>query len=400
MEPCLNSPAYPRSYRMSAGWTVFMLLFGVAAVAGGAYGAWYFFQPGSARDPLSGLVLAGVCALFLVFGLYVILWVLKGRVVLYPDRIEVYEALTRRTLSRDQILGRRSQQGRKSPGTIILVPREGLRNIKLALVYKMDEPFRRWIFSLPDLDAQDLKASREELLGPPGPARAERKRALAQARRVAGIFMFAGFAAFVWGFTYPRPYSLVIAVLALMPWLAIFITARSHGMFRLNDEKNVAHPNVAMVFIMPGFALAIRAMDFHLLEWKPALALSVAAGAALWMAAAAADPRLRRKPAIPLITFLFCMAYGYGLSTEANALLDRSSATVYRTVVLRKRVSTGRSTHYRLTLAAWGQQQTSSELSVPRSFYYSVLTGGPVCVMARPGALHVPWYVVSECQQP
>lgn len=98
-----------------------------------------------------------------------------------------------------------------------------------------------------------------------------------------------------------------VAVLVLLPWTAIFITAISHGFFRLDDEQRKTQ-NLAFALLMPGFALAIRAAeDFNLLVWKPAVALSLGLGAVLWIAGAAANTISRQKRARLIAMVLACV---------------------------------------------------------------------------------------------
>ena len=87
---------------------------------------------------------------------------------------------------------------------------------------------------------------------------AERKRALARAERISWILLLLSFVTFIWGWVFPRPYYLVIALLVLLPWAAVTITALSHGFFRLDDEQRKTQ-NLAFALLMPGFALAVRA---------------------------------------------------------------------------------------------------------------------------------------------
>jgi hypothetical protein len=111
-----------------------------------------------------------------------------------------------------------------------------------------------------------------------------------------------------------------------------------------------------------------------------------------------ADARLRQMRPRFFAVALACVAYGYGASTEANALLDRFPATVYHAKVLHKHISYHhRSSTYYLELTRWGHQP-SDDASIPRTLYESVQKGDSVCVLAHPGALHVPWYVVSDCR--
>lgn len=374
-----------------------MLLFGLAAAGGGAYGAWYFVLIDRVRNAQGAPVLAGVFVLIAIFGLYLIQAIPKYRVVLYAGRIEVYEFLKGRTLLRDDIVGRRVESTENSSDTIVLVPRDGQREVKIASIFRMDEVFWEWIETLPDLDAQDLQASKEEILGSRegSSARAERAESLARAQVFAKILTAATVAAALWNWFFPQAYSLT--VLAFLPWLAVLITARSEGLFRIIGEKNDAHPDMAVPFILPGFVLMLRSFDFHLLQLEPALVLSAGIGLVLWIAAAAADSFLRQKRSNLVFMLLFAAAYGYGASREANSLLDQSPATVYRTALADKHVSSGRYTTYYLALAPWGPDMEMGDVSVPRSFYQSVKTGDKVCVMVRPGALRIPWYAVRRC---
>ena len=397
----LNPADYPRTYRMSPRWMIFMLVFGLAALTGGAWGIWYFQLPGHARDPISALVLRAFMLFVAGFGSYVVLSAVKSRVVLYPDRLAVYDVLKTRTLERDQIRGRRFLDTQNSPGMFVLVPREGRPKIKIARVYVMDPPFVRWMESLPDLDSQDRKAAEQEILGPEAsPARQEREEALMRARRLCRLLFVLTYGALLWGWIDPKPYGLVITLLALLPWIGLRIVARSQGVVRLDAPRNDPHPNVAAAFIVPGLTLWLRAMlDFKLLSWKLSAFFTIAFALALLLAAVAADSSLRQKKIAVSFMALFALSYGFGLSTEANCLLDHSPADVYRTMILSKRISNGtKSTTFYLTLAPWGSRQDADNVRVSRSFYHSVQRGDSICVNARPGALRIPWYAVSNCQ--
>src|SRR3954453_11291038 len=97
---------------------------------------------------------------------------------------------------------------------------------------------------------------------------------------------------------------------------------RSHGLYRLDEERNDAHPNLAVPFIFPGFILALRAItDFEVVTWQRLGLIALAVGVLLLLLATIADPYTRRKP-VTLIALLFCsFMYGLGSGLEANALL-------------------------------------------------------------------------------
>jgi len=394
-----SSWEFPRTYRVSAGWTVFLVLGGLAATVGGAYGAWYFGVQNRDGSRTAAFFVLGIFLVFILFGLYAIVSALKARIVLYPDRIELHEVLNNRTLALHEIVGRRRVHNPNGPYTTVLLPRSGLRKIKLSDVYQSDEPLMNWISDLPDLDARDLQASREEILGGPhdDDTRRERKVSLAHAKRLSNWLMIVGFVAAFWGWFFPRPYTLVISVLILLPWLAVLIISLSHGMFRMDEQKNDAHPNVAILYMFPGFVLTMRALDFQLLGWKLVVVFTIVITFALWIVGVLADSSLWKKRLVLIVLFLLTGAYGYGACVEANCLLDGSTATIYSSRILGKHVSSGRSTTYYLRLAPWGPTQQEDDVSVSRAFYNSIRTGETVCLPVKRGALRISWFVVERC---
>lgn len=396
-----DMPPYPRVYRLAPGWAAFLLVFGTAAIVGGGAGVWYFATGHQARSPEAAMVLAGLCVLVIAFGVYVTLETLKSRVVLYADRIEVYDWLRARALRRDQILGRRLQQAQNAPASIVLVPRGQERKLTISNALRLDQDFRNWIESLPDLDAQERRASEEEILGGPenASARQERVEGLARAQRLAKRLTWATFALAAWAWFYPQPYWLAMTVLIVLPWAALVIAARSQGLFRIDQRKNDVHPSVAVAFFMPGLVLTLRVLtDIHPLAWKAALNLTLGACVVLCVAAAMIDASLRAKPLGLAVIFLLSLAYGYGGGMEADALLDHAPAALYSANVAGKHVSSGRSTTYHLRLAPWGPQDKDDDVIVSPAVYRAVRTGDSVCLALKPGALGVAWYVVDACR--
>jgi hypothetical protein len=339
--------------------------------------------------------------MFVLLSTALILSIFRSRVTLRVDRIELRGLVKTRTLLRDDILGRRLVRPHNSPPILVLVPRNvSQKQMKIGLIYNFDAAFQDWTAFLPDLDEQDLRANRQEIMSNPalGITPNDRTDALQRAQRFSRFLMALTFVAGAWAWIDPRPYRLVISLLGLLPWVAVVITARSAGLFRIDQKPNDPHPSVAIPFLLPGAVLMLRVIhDMNSVEWIGPFCLSIALAGFLTAAAIMSDRSLRSRVITGLLIFVFSMSYGYGAGMEANALLDRSAASVYAVRVTDKRESSGRSTTFYLNLAPWGPMHKGNKVSVSPRFYRSVKAGDTVCVALRPGALHLPWYIVSAC---
>jgi hypothetical protein len=141
----LSSADYPRTYCMSWGREALGLLGAFVAISIG------FSRFRSATADV-GPKVWGI--LFIIVGIISILRDLKYRVVLFADRIEVYNLASTQVLRRDEILGRRLVQFRGAR-SLRLMPQDGQRPLRVLLVLKTDSAFWDWMEPIPDLDAQD-----------------------------------------------------------------------------------------------------------------------------------------------------------------------------------------------------------------------------------------------------
>lgn len=377
----------------------FLGLGGIAVIAGGL-GTWYFGTGHEVHTLRQGILLAGIPFAFLVMGVYLILVALRSKVVLCGDRIEIHELTPVRVVKRDELAGWRLNT-QTAPPLIILIPkRPNARTIKLAKIFNVDPVFLDWMDSLKDLDTEDRRKSYQEIADDAdiGCTPDQRIEALENARHLAKWLSRLALAASAWGMFYPRPYDLMVLVLACLPWLAVSMPRRSKGIFRIDEYKNDAHPSVALLFLLPGMALCLRAvLDVQIVGWKESALLASVVGLSLWAVALWSDRSMKKKKSTCIAMFFFSLGYGYGAGIEANVLLDRSLPTTYKSRVIIKHISSGKYTDYKFQLAPTGPNQSISDVSVARDLYYSKNPGDLVCMDVRKGALLVNWYTVESC---
>jgi hypothetical protein len=176
-------------------------------------------------------------------------------------------------------------------------------------MWSTDSAWNAWFAAIPDVDAQAAKdfETAIDANADLGSTPAERQQQLARARSVARNAIWINGGLVIWAFFYPHPYELLIIVLGALPWVAILTAG---------------------------------------LVW--------------------AIPSVLEKLGTVVLTLTLLMAYGYGASALANAMLDHSSGSIYSTTVHGKHVSGGRIRTPTLRLG--------------------------------PGAFGIPWYGIAKCQ--
>jgi hypothetical protein len=396
-----DTAAFPRVYRPGGAWRILLLLISFLLGGFAAAGLWYF-GTGHEVQTLGGkLFLVGICALFVLLSTYLVAWMFLARLTLWADRIESRDLIRARTLYRRDILGRRIVEQHNAPSMLVLFPRSSsAKKMKISNIFRVDVVFMEWVGSLPDLDAEDELAARQDIMTNQelGITPDERLAAFDRGKRLSRLLGGTTFALGAWAWFYPMPYRLVISLLVLLPCVGLVIVARSNGLFRIDEKRNDPHPNVAMPVMLPGFVLMLRVIrDMNFLHWTGPLYVSAALAALLTVAAVMADRSLQSRRGIVILLFVLGMSYGFGAGMEGNALLDDSKPSVYPTQITEKRISSGRHQSHDLYLAHWGSKQDIDKVSVSRSFYESVRIGDTVCVSLHQGAFHVPWYIVQSC---
>lgn len=393
---------YPRTYR-AALW----LRLAVSAVGAAFFvmaGALAFLLGGQARSPgaLAGvaLLVIGVAA----FGAWMIAAMLRSKIVLTGDAVEVHGLIRVRRLAREGLAGRRVvslQYGQKMLVLSAKDPR--VRDFKISFSsLRTDAVWDAWIGALPDLDAQDAQALEAEVAANAelGQTPQERLARLGAAKKLANALNVTTYAVAAWGYIYPRPYALAVLALAVLPWIAILLVAKSSGLIRVDSRRGDPRPTLAIPVIIPGLVLLARAVtDVGVLDVERALIVAAMAAALLSWAAMTSDAAARARlwSAQLLLLLLLGCAYGYGAVVLGNSLLDSSPGENFRVGVLARHVSRGRNTSYHLTLDRWGPRTEPAEVRVTRDLYLQSPPGSTVCVHRGPGVLGISWYDVVGC---
>jgi hypothetical protein len=387
---------WPRVYRLRRGQRMFLGGVAVVAIAGGLLGAGAVLLDANAPRALALVPLA-----FTAVGGYLAAAVRVGRVVLYEDAIELVElGRGRRRVRKDEIAGRRLVRMQYGQAQLRLELRGGRKTVKAHWVHESDPVLEAWLASIPDLDAVERARAEAELLrsGTLGGSEAERARALGRARITARIVNGVAIAATLWGWIAPRPYLVVVATLAVLPLVGLALLVAGKGRYAFDARPAEPRPSLAATVLGPGLILGLRAiLDVHVLDVRPVLVGAAVGAVAVAAVLAATASDFRKWWLIALMTPLLGFHPGGALSL-GNAILDRGEPEVFRVAVRGKHISSGsKHTSHDLQLDPWGPVREPDTVDVGRRLYDAVAVGEEVCVLLRPGALGVRWYVVVRC---
>lgn len=397
----VDASMFPRAYRASTGNRIFLALVASANAVGGLLGMVYFGLGHELKSPGERLFLVLLSFLFVALGSYVLIYTFQSKVILHADRIEWHGVKSVRSLRRDDIAGWRIIRT-QYVSTLELRPRSpGIKKLKITLMLKRDEVFEAWFASLPNLDAQEQEESLARVVEDQRVAATpeERVQKLAKAKKIAAVLSWAAGIVSVWGWLYPRPYDLAIAILAIIPAIAVILLATGGGLYQMEGRRHDVRADLFLAFIVPAAVLALRSLwDFEFLAWLPVLKLAIAASMILTILVVGADRGMRDRRWAFLAFLFLSFFYAFGAIAQANALLDHSEGQVFRAQVLAKRISSGKSTTYYFMVDPWGPRSEPNEVSVSRALYQATPVGQNVCVWLRKGSLSVPWFVVGSCQ--
>ncbi|HWY06673.1 MAG TPA: hypothetical protein VNY24_07405 [Candidatus Acidoferrales bacterium] len=397
--PVFNPALYPRAYKPSIGYLLFLVTTGLLCAAGGIAGMYYFGTGHEMTSVRSQLALVVLSFLFLLLGIYLNTAVLTSRLIFGPDFIEVKDFLSSKLLRRSDIAGYRILPTQYI-STLVFQPKAAERKkLKIPLYFRTDAEFGGWFIDIPNLDHEDLGQSMAELEAvvardTTGIDATEER--IVAAYRTAKILNWAAGIASVWAWIYPNPYPLAMLAAGVLPFIAIVLLARSNGLYQIEGRRNDARPSLAGAFIFPSCALAFRTIqDLHFLEWKPLLLATLALAVLLTIFLAQSDPHFHNRR-VAAISMLFIGAmFSYGAIAQFDVLADRSAPATYQTQVLGKHADNGRTTTYYLRVAPWGPRHDPDEIAVSHALYSAISPGQPVSIHLYSGALHLPWFSVS-----
>ncbi len=206
----------------------------------------------------------------------------------------------------------------------------------------------------------------------------------------------ATYVAALWGYFWPHPLQLVIAIWFLLPIIALFVLRHFEDTVRFNPPSARDYPNVTTPFMLPPIFLAAKTLHWQVLEWSHVWVPCAVFLLALFSLSLFLGKEIRMNTLTAIYTFLFCAVYGYGAAIDLNGIMDTSSPTTYQAIVLSKddsrRPGIYGNTHYDVKLSAWGPRNSPDNVEVTHAVYDDYSIGASVTVYVRKGGFGIPYF--------
>ena len=375
------------------------ILGGTLCIAG-VLGTWYFGTGHEIRNTFGLIFLVSISISMTVLGLYSAVAVLREKVVLTPDAIELIGIIKTTRVRRDEISGYRfmSVQG---INYIELTPNDPKqRKIKVTILCLPDEEFSNWFKGVENFNQKEYAASLRKIeqnpaLGETPLARIDNN---SRARKIAQSLNAALYAEGAWALFYPHPYMLMVVVIAATPWIAIGLCYKYGDSFAINDPGiNSAEADLTRLLFLPGVLLSIRALvDVMLLDWAQLVFPSIIGGLIIMACAARVSPGLRSSIGKLVFVALLQVVYVGSVMTIVNVKLDGTPPENFKVTVLSKHQTTGKGPKLFFTISPWGSIKTNSEIPVSCDLYKQTSTGDIISIQLHAGSLGLPWYTAGE----
>jgi hypothetical protein len=202
-------------------------------------------------------------------------------------------------------------------------------------------------------------------------------------------------------------YLTLVAALTALPLLGVLLMRVSKGLYTIELERQVviinpdgsrtgAMPNLGAVCCLPVSALVFLAFTRtgYVFDWWSTIPVVLVGG----MAAALMMQWVRGSTTLPPLIIMWAALWGSSTVVLGNGIFDKSAPEIFHTHITYEHITTGRRTHYYITIAPWGRKSETDDIGVTRDFYLSVSIGQEVCAYLHPGAFGARWYEVDLCQ--
>lgn len=324
----------------------------------------------------------------------------KGKFVIDSDKIYTIGAFSKRQLMFNEIKGYRITDNY----IFIESNNENKKKIKVSKYFGKLYEIEDWLYeNYSDLDIVQANQEKEEILNNEelGWTKSEREKKLINAHKTAKILNWTGGLIGAWTLFLPNPYEYAIIVSVAFPIICVILLKYFNGLIRIDERKDTVYPSIFWAIFASGTGLCLRGLlDYNIFDyskiWIPAISISLSFVTVLIIGNKEFTFNKPKDYLSILVFSIFMFSYGYGAVVTFNCMYDTSEPETYDATILKKRISSGKSTTYYFELTPWGIQKEIDEVSVSKDLYNKLDQNDKVNIYFMKGQFDIPWFEVTE----
>lgn len=390
----------PMEFRIKKSWRVFVYVsmssFFVLSIL-------MTNQALTARIVSNSLIALTVSFSLAAFSIYSIIRIRKEKVIVENEVLHHTLAFTQKTIHLDEIDGFKIDEH-----YIRIISRpQSNKKIRISSYIEDKYEFINFLYQRFDnLNSLNHQKEISEILNNEKFGRNEKERELKleSAQKTIKIFSGVSLISCFWLIIIPRPYDLAVLVNIMIPLVALCIFYHFKGIVKLDSSRESEYPNIASALFLTTGALGLRILfDFEILSfgnaWTPTLIFSALLFGLIFIRSEELKIKNFSSLLSSLLSFVIISLYIFTSILMLNYLLDGSSASVYKSPVVKKKTST-RNNNYRLIVEPdWSMHNIDEKevtVTVTKNFFHRIEIGDTVFVELYSGAFNIPWFDIDE----
>ena len=276
--------------------------------------------------------------------------------------------------------------------------------IKLSNYYENRNEIQDWlIWNYKNLNELELIQEKQEILSKQdlGWTIEERESNFLKYKRLSKILNWSGSIIAIVTILLLKTSDYVILLCIFYPIFCLLAILFSKGLLTIDERKDAVYPSVFWAFFAPTSVVFLRAlMYFKVYDYENVWLLTAVIAFSFFFILIINNRgfvfnKFEKPFTIIIFSIFIVFGYSFGTVINLNCTLDDSKPMKFKTIVLDKRITKGKSTNYYLRLSPWNNQKESKEENINENDYKLIREGDTITINFYEGKLNIPWYEIK-----
>ena len=276
--------------------------------------------------------------------------------------------------------------------------------IKLSNYYENRNELQDWlIWNYKNLNELEIIQEKQEILSKQdlGWTIEERESKFSKYKRLAKILNWSGGIIAIGTTLLLKTSDYIILLCIVYPIFCLLAILFSKGLLTIDERNEAVYPSVFWAFFAPTSVVFLRAlMYFKIYNYDNVWLLTAVIAFSFFFTLIINNRgfvfnKFEKTSTILIFSVFIVFGYSFGTVINLNCALDDSQPKKFKTIVLDKRITKGKSTNYYLTVSPWNNQKEPKEENTNETDYELIKKGDTITINFYEGKLNIPWYEIK-----